>query len=167
MGWGQAGPPESLLLSAFSRELPPQGEESGTPLDAAPAEPPQWEQLLDPTAIGEAVRAVLATLAEAPDAMGVGYQYLVTRVPGTMLPAGAVRPGRQLGFVLADALCSPDLNDEEWQVEAGCFGAGDIAVLAVPPGSKSEYMPEVYRPLYVPSVMGDGSVRMSGVAGTS
>jgi len=162
MGWGKAGPPESLVLSAFSRELPPQADEPAEPSDALPAESPQWERLFEPTVVGEAVKAVMATLADAPDAMGQGYQYLVTRLPGTALPAGSVRPGRQLGFVLADALCSPDLNDQDWQAEAGCFGAGDIAVLAVPPGGKSEYMPDVYRPLFVLSAVSDGSVHITG-----
>jgi hypothetical protein len=164
MGWGKAGPPESLILSSFSRELPPQVDGLVGSADVPPAEPPQWEPLLEPTVVGEAVRAVIATLADAPDAMGKGYQYLVTRLPGTTLPAGIVRPGRQLGLVLADGLCSPDLNDLDWQAEAGCFGAGDIAVLAVPPGGQSEYMPEVYRALYEPNAVGRG--RITGVAST-
>ena len=84
---------------------------------AAPAEPAKWGRPLEPVSVSEAVRSVLETIADAPDALGEGYQYLLTRLPGAALPAGAVRPGVQLGLVLSDALCDPDLNNPEWEIE--------------------------------------------------
>eukprot|EP00967_Tisochrysis_lutea_P005514 scaffold6586_cov34-Tisochrysis_lutea.AAC.2 len=165
MGWGKAGPPDALVLSTFTRELPPQHDDTEAQIvEDLESEPASWDRLLEPVNIGDAVRAVYETIADAPDKMGEGYQYLIARVPETQLPEGAVKPGRQLGFVLTDALCSPDLNDADWQDEAGCFAASDIAVLAVPPGGKSDFMPEVYKALYKPSSIDTSTVKIEGIA---
>ena len=64
--------------------------------------------------------------------------------------------------MLSDAFCKPDLNDEDWEFEAECFGLCDTSVYAVPAGGSSEYMPEVYKPLYNPGL--DSSVQISGLA---
>ena len=148
MPWAGAGPPERLRLSAFSRRLPPLADQGAAPEGSSPEEERRWARVAEPAAVGQAVALLLGTLADAPDELGEGYQFLLAPLPGEALPEGAVQPGVQLGLVLSDALSDPDLNEPGWADEAGCFAAADIAVYQVPPGGRSEYLPACYKPLY-------------------
>lgn len=158
MPWGLA-PFESLRLSAFESDIPePEPEPSAdegaeAPPPAPPAPEPPWTPLQPVATVGAALKSIMAVIADAPDEMADGYQFVVARLDsgGPALPPTAVRPGKRLRLLLATSLdevgFDPNAKAWSWEVDGG-YGLCDASVFAVPAGGGSDFLPDVYRPLY-------------------
>lgn len=158
MPWGLA-PFESLRLSAFESDMPPEPEPELSTDDEAEAAPPPppapsppWTPLQPVATVDAALKSIMAVIADAPDEMANGYQFVVARLDsGPALPSSAVRPGKRVRLMLATALddigFDPNAKEMSWEVDGG-YGLFDSSVFAVPAGGGSDFLPDVYRPLY-------------------
>ena len=159
MPWGLA-PFESLRLSAFVSDIPePEPEPSTTdeeadvPPPAAAAPAPPWTPLQPVATVDVALKSIMSVIADAPDEMANGYQFVVARLDsGPALPSTVVRPGKRVRLMLATALdeigFDPNAKEWSWEVDGG-YGLFDSSVFAVPAGGDSDFLPDVYRPLYL------------------
>ena len=159
-------PFESLRISCYSSDLPLSSESrddepnsdgaesAGLAEDAADqseATAVEWAAELRLTQVDEALSSLMATLADAPPELGEGFQFLITPLDDAcgLLPPNTLRPGRRVRLFLSDVDATPtalDPNDRESWIWSR--GETDVSVFAVPGGGKSDFLPDVYKPLY-------------------
>jgi hypothetical protein len=140
-------PVDELRISAYVQPPPPASVEGE---EAAAVELP-YEPLVVLQPVHSGLAAAAEVLAEAPSALASGFTYLNVRLPAQeQLSSSLLQPGARLRVFLSDADAFPssiriDEDDSGW---AWVRGECDMRLMAVAPGGSSEYLPEVYRPLY-------------------
>jgi hypothetical protein len=151
LSW-DAVPFDRLQLSAYMTRLPLPAAAAGAPA----AEPSRagWTTLLPLTPVKRAVETLFKVLADAPPDVADGYVFLLCRLPGQPpLPPPAIAPGARLRLVLSDGFAADAAPmDGAWEM-SDAWGSIDAAeceldAYAVPAGTESEWMPDVYRPLF-------------------
>ncbi|KAL1508678.1 hypothetical protein AB1Y20_004773 [Prymnesium parvum] len=102
-----------------------------------------------------AVEVLFKILADSPPELGHGFQFLIAPLSddaGGSLGRDAVQPGRRIRCWLSEIDTNPENIGEGGFDRAEC----DISIYAVPAGSESPYLPEVYNALYQPCPANEG-----------
>ena len=143
---------ESLAISGYYIPLPLlTNDESKHSKD--------WKPIMLPlTKIMPTIQVLLEAIANGPDELGSGFIYLIaplkhpndtTSCEQTLLPEEVIQPGHRVRLFLSNVDTMPTSldpdDDSSWIWKRGeC----DLSLYMVSPGGKSEYLPNVYRPLY-------------------
>ena len=168
--WGEIGF-RDLRLSCFSQALPvpeeaeeveeaeeaeEEAEEAEGAIKAAVdgptvyevVEPDLWAEELALTSVIGVVESMLEVIADAPADLGEGFQYVVVPIAGASISPELLRPGRRVRLFLSDVDGTPtELTERDgW---AWSRGECDLSVFAVSPGGESDFLPDVYKPLYL------------------
>ena len=109
----------------------------------------EWEPILPLTEVGNAVDIIFNIIGEAPDAMGKGFCFLIAPLKDTPLPATALEADHRLRLFLSDVDATPtSLDPEDRKAWLWNRGECDLSLFTVAPGGASDFLPDVYRPLY-------------------
>lgn len=156
-------PTDSLRISGYRKPLPPpppEGEEAGGNADAdanaatgededEASSEADWTPVLPLTEVNSALESLFDIVANGPDELGSGFCFLVAPLDDSLLPASAIEPGQRLRLFLSDVDATPTALDpddrESWVWKRG---EADLSLYSVAAGGESEFLPEVYKPLY-------------------
>ena len=155
-------PADYLRLSCYRQPLPPsppssdadEAEEEAAPDAGKPSA--DWTPVLPLTGVSEALETLLDVIANGPDELGDGFCYLVAPLRDSetggdvLLPTDAIAPGQRLRMFLSDVDATPtSLDPEDRESWVWKRGETDLSLFDVAPGGESEFLPPVYKPLYV------------------
>ena len=146
-------PVDNLRLSAYTAPLPPpppQQADGGEPdaeaveaataaAEAAEAAAALWEPVLPLTPVKEAIDALFNIIGNAPDELGVGFNYLVAPLGGSGTQLN-LTPGRRVRLFLSDIDATPtSLDPEDRDSWVWNRGETDISVITDSPRGESEF----------------------------
>jgi len=144
---------DDLRVSAYSQSQPEQTEEEAeakpTPLVDDVTQSRDWTPVLPLTPVSDALDAIFKILGDAPDDLGQGFAYLIAPLKSSPLPESALAPGQRIRMFLSDVDATPTALDPEDR-ESWLWNRGecDVVTFQVAAGGESEFLPQVYRPLY-------------------
>jgi hypothetical protein len=157
-------PADDLRLSCYRSEMPPtppqpefseEGEAlvSGIP-EAIEETAGDWQPVLPLTGVSSAIDTLMKVIGNGPDELGDGFCFLVAPVQtagggDVSLPAEAMQPGQRLRLFLSDVDATPtSLDPEDRAAWLWKRGECDLGIYNVAAGGESEYLPQIYWPLY-------------------
>ena len=150
-------PIDDLRLSAYTQLLPKTfgSKEAEVGSDEAvdlAIRRSVWKPVLPLISVADAFNTILEVMASAPDALGEGFCYLIVPLSEEVaLPEEAILPGNRLRLFLSDVDATDgkplNLDDREgWKwTHAEC----DLSMFETESGRESDFMPEVYKPLFL------------------
>jgi len=141
---------DDLRLSAYTQLLEDQVDAevgSDEAVDAA-VRSNSWKPVLPLTAVNDAVSTIFDVIANGPDALGEGFCYLIAPIDETTLPP--IEVGSRLRLFLSDVDATPtSLDPEDRESWLWNRGECDLSIFSTTSGKESDFLPDVYKPLYL------------------
>lgn len=145
-------PIPDLRLSAYTQPLPTLNEAevgSEEAVDFA-IRSSVWKPVLPLTSVADAMSCILEVIANGPDELGEGFCYLMAPLKDAYLPEDAIQSGNRIRLFLSDVDATPtSLDPDDRESWVWSRGECDLSLFTTASGRESEFIPEVYKPLFM------------------
>jgi hypothetical protein len=137
-------PVDSLRLSCYRSDLPENDND-----DSDDEETAEWSQVLPLTPVSSTMETIFNVIANAPDALGEGFCFLLAPIPESVIPASAACTSSRVRLFLSDVDATPtSLDPEERDQWVWARGECDMSIYQITPGGQSDFLPQQYKPLF-------------------